>query len=210
MVSLSLILYNMFQLRRFPTCVVKKGKHSDAIPYIAHAERSDKVIIGNFCSFARGVILIAHPGHYPPKEYQDYRVSTYAISRLNKEGFLPHWWLPEKRNFVNIGNDVFLGANSIVLPGVTIGNGVIIGAGSVVSKDIPDYAIAAGDPARILRYRYSEDQINKLLRIAWWNWDDKKIQENINYFYGKVDVFIEKFFKEIEQKSEITSLGDNQ
>ena len=97
-----------------------------------------------------------------------------------------------------IGSDVTIGVNAIILPGVKIGDGVIIGAGAVVTCDIPPFAVVAGVPARVLRYRYSPEQIKKLLRIAWWNWDDKKIFDNMDYFYGNVDSFIEKFHGESE------------
>lgn len=144
------------------------------------------------------MILVVHPGHIPPKGYEDYRVATYPVARIRRHGFLSSYYIPEERNFVVIGNDVTIGANAIILPGVTVGDGAIIGAGAVVARDVPPYAVVAGIPARILRYRYKPEQIEKLLRIAWWNWSDKKIVENMDYFYGKVDNFIDKFYKESE------------
>lgn len=202
MVSLKLILYNILQLRRFPRwCTVKIGKHlHGAIPYIISSEPTDKVVIGKYCSIARGVILIPHPGHIPPKEYSDYRVSTYPLFFLLKQGFPSRYFLPEKRNFIIIGNDVWIGANVIILPGVTVGDGAIIGSSSVVTNDVPPYAVAFGVPANIQRYRYSQEQIKKLLEIAWWDWDDKKIRENMDHFYGKIDDFIERFYGEIRTK----------
>jgi virginiamycin A acetyltransferase len=188
-------------MRRFPKCIVEIGKGTKDIPYIAYAESSDRVTIGKYCSFARGVILIAHPGHYPPKGMEEYRISTYPLSHVRRHGFLRSYYLREKRNFVKIGNDVFFGANAIILPGVTIGDGAIIGAGAVVTKDVPPYAIVAGVPAKVLKYRYTSEKIRKLLKITWWNWDERKIFDNMDYFYGKVDDFIEKFYKEIENRA---------
>ncbi len=196
LVSLKLILVNLIQMRRFPRCVVEIGNGTKNIPYIAYAEATDKVIIGKYCSFARGVILVVHPGHYPPKDKEDYRVSTYPLACVGGHGFLKKYYLPERRNFVKIGNDVFIGANVIVLPGVTIGDGAIVGAGAVVSADVPPYAIVAGVPAKIIRYRYSPERIMKLQRIAWWNWNEKEIHDNMDFFYGKVDEFIAKFYRE--------------
>lgn len=193
--SLRLIIYNMLQMRKFPRCIVEIGKYTTSVPYIISAESTDRVLIGNFCSIAHGVILITHPGHLPPKDKEDYRVSTYAMANVGKHGFLPQYHLHEKRNFIKIGNDVVLGANAIILPGVTIGDGAIVGAGAVVTKDVPPYAIVAGIPATLVRYRYSSEQIRKLLKIAWWYWEDKKIYDNMDYFYGKVDVFIKKFYE---------------
>jgi acetyltransferase-like isoleucine patch superfamily enzyme len=196
MVSLKLILLNLLRSQKFPRCSVEMGKHSPDIPYIVSAETTDRVVIGKFCSIAHGVVLVVHPGHIPPKGYEEYRVATYALARLSK--FLPLYYLPERRNFIIIGNDVMIGANAVILPGVTIGDGAIIGAGSVVSYDVPPYAIVAGVPAQVLRYRFALGQIEKLLKIAWWNWTDKKIVENMDYFYGKAENFIAKFYRESE------------
>ena len=115
------------------------------------------------------------------------------MARIGGHGFLPAYYIPEKRNFVILGNDVTIGANVIILPGVKIGDGAIVGAGAVVTRDVPPYAIAAGVPAKILKYRYSQEQIKKLLKIAWWNWSEEKIVENMDYFYGKVQTFIDRF-----------------
>ncbi len=195
MVSLKAVLYNMLQMRKIPECSVEIGKGTTSIPYIISAEISDRVKIGKYCSISRGVILITHPGHTPPKGMEEFRVATYAVANILRHGFLQKYHLPDPRNFVIIGNDVFLGANAIILPGVRIGDGAIIGAGSIVTKDVPPYAIAAGSPARVLKYRYTEEQIKKLLGIAWWHWDEKKIFDNMDYFYGKVDDFIGRFYQ---------------
>ena len=179
-----------------PRCFVQMGEYSDAVPYIIPMDPTDRVIIGKFCSIAHGTILIPNNGHTPPMEYREYRVANYAVAHLSKRGWLPEYALPEKRNFIIIGNDVWIGANAIILPGVTVGDGAIVGAGAVVSRDVPPYAIVAGVPAKILRYRYTEENIKKLLEIAWWNWRPEKIAANVDYFYGKVETFIEKFHKE--------------
>ena len=79
-----------------------------------------------------------------------------------------------------IGNDVWTGANVVVLKGVTIGDGAVIGAGSVVTKDVPPYAIVVGNPGKILRYRFNEKDISLLLKVKWWNFDRKLIQDMVN------------------------------
>ncbi len=89
---------------------------------------------------------------------------------------------------VIIGNDVWIGAYAVILPGVTIGDGAVIGAGAVVTKDVADYSVVGGVPAKHIKYRFSEDIIRELKRIEWWNWDREKIEENIELFY-----FPEKF-----------------
>jgi acetyltransferase-like isoleucine patch superfamily enzyme len=187
-------------MQHSPKCHVEIGKYTTSVPYIISAEKTDSVTIGKYCSIAHGVILITHPGHISPKGKEDYRVATYPMALVRNHGFLPRYYLPEKRNFIAIGNDVVIGANAIVLPGITIGDGAIVGAGAVVTKDVLPFAVVAGVPAKVLRYRYSDEQIRKLLKIAWWNWDERKIYDNMDYFYGKVDVFIERFYKEMVNK----------
>lgn len=115
MVSLRMVLFSMLRMQSIPKCSVEIGRHSPSIPYIISAETSDRVVIGRYCSIAHGVILIVHPGHIPPKGYEEYRVATYPVARL--KSFLPSYYLPEKRNFIIIGNDVTIGANAIILPG---------------------------------------------------------------------------------------------
>ena len=92
---------------------------------------------------------------------------------------------------VTIGNDVWIGANVVILPGVSIGDGAIIAAGAVVTHDVEDYAIVGGVPAKLIKYRFAEDQIYKLQQIKWWGWPHKKIEEHIEEFY-QPEVFIDK------------------
>lgn len=100
----------------------------------------------------------------------------------------------EKRSY--IGNDVWIGANSIVKGGIKIADGAIIGAGAVVTKDVEPYTIVAGVPARVIGRRFDEETIQKLLKIKWWNWSNEKLWKNIDSFYDPVS-FVEKFSNEI-------------
>jgi virginiamycin A acetyltransferase len=97
-----------------------------------------------------------------------------------------------ERKKITIGNDVFIGANVTVLDGITIADGAVIGAGAVVSKDIPAYAIAIGCPIKIVKYRFTEEQIEKLLTIKWWDFQDEKLQDIERMFFD-VDSFISKY-----------------
>lgn len=83
---------------------------------------------------------------------------------------------------VVIGNACWLGDNVIVLPGVEIGDGAVIGAGAVVTKDVPPFAITAGTPARVIRYRFERRIIDELIALRWWDWDDAKISTNARFF----------------------------
>lgn len=85
---------------------------------------------------------------------------------------------------INIGNDVWIGANVLIKDGITIGNGVIIGAGSVVTRNIPDYAIYAGNPAKLIRYRFEKNEIEKLLEIKWWDKNLDFFKNNLKKFHN--------------------------
>ncbi len=100
----------------------------------------------------------------------------------------------EERKKIIIGNDVFIGANVTVLDGVKIGDGAIIGSGAIVSKDIPAYAIAVGSPIEIKRYRFTEEQIEKLKRIEWWHFSEDKLK-NVEELFFDINKFIEIHLK---------------
>lgn len=81
-----------------------------------------------------------------------------------------------------MGNDVLIGSHSLILGGVTIGNGAVVAAGAVVTKDVPPYAIVGGVPASIIKYRFSQDIINKLQELRWWDWPEERLRANIGLF----------------------------
>ncbi|MFA6779069.1 MAG: CatB-related O-acetyltransferase, partial [Paludibacteraceae bacterium] len=101
-------------------------------------------------------------------------------SKVNGYSLVDKMKIKENQKTI-IGNDVFIGANVIVLDGVRIGNGAVIGAGAVVVNDIPDYAVAVGVPARVVKYRFDKYTISRLQNLEWWNWsldDLKKVELN--------------------------------
>jgi acetyltransferase-like isoleucine patch superfamily enzyme len=93
---------------------------------------------------------------------------------------------------ITVGNDVWIGDGAMILPGVEIGDGAVVGAGAVVTKNVPPYAIVGGSPARLIRYRFSQDVIAKLLAIQWWRWDDDKVKREADMLTGPIETFIEK------------------
>ena len=94
---------------------------------------------------------------------------------------------------ITVQNDVWIGAKSTIMSGVTIHNGAIIAAGSTVTKDVPPYAIVAGNPGKIVKFRFTEDQIQDLLEIAWWNWEENRIREEaMTLWSGDIEDFIKK------------------
>jgi acetyltransferase-like isoleucine patch superfamily enzyme len=130
--------------------------------------------IGNFCSIADGVVVILGGNHSI-----DW-VTTYPFNNLFPEfDHIPDS-KPSKGNVV-IGNDVWIGQNALILSGVRIGDGAVIATRSVITKDVPPYAIAAGNPAKIVKYRFDLETIDALLEIRWWNWEIDKIKQNMPY-----------------------------
>lgn len=104
---------------------------------------------------------------------------------------IPEYPHPQGEEKVTIGSDVWIGRNAVILGNVTIGDGAIIGAFSVIAKDVPPYAVVVGNPQVIKRYRFTEEQIEKLLKIKWWLWPDEKVDENKQDFLN-IAIFISK------------------
>ena len=102
-------------------------------------------------------------------------ISTYPFAVFDPARFPTYReTLPRGKDTI-IGNDCWIGREAMLMPGAKLGNGVIVGARSVVNGTIPDYAIVAGNPAKIVRMRFSDDEIATLNRICWWDWNDGKI-----------------------------------
>ena len=114
------------------------------------------------------------------------------VSTWNSEINYPN--MPPISHSLEIGNDVWIGARCILLNNVKIGDGAVIGAGSIITKDVPPYAVVVG-ANRIVKYRFSQDIINKLLRIKWWEWEDEKIKESFKLFPDPKS-FVKKYFQE--------------
>lgn len=143
-----------------------------------HAIKS-KITIGNFCSIARHTAIQDH--NHDIENITTYYIKHHIFNEERKESAV-------SKGDVLIGNDVWIGTQSIILSGVTVGDGAVIAANSVVTKNIPPYAIVGGTPAKVLRYRFSEDIIKELIKVKWWDWDVKKIKRNRHLFYGKLTI----------------------
>ncbi len=135
----------------------------------------DKLIIGRFCQIASGVEFIMNGGNHLTSGISTY---PFAIFGNGWERAMEGKSYPNKGNTV-VGNDVWIGYRSLIMPGVTIGDGAIIATASVVTGDVPPYAIVGGNPARIIRMRFSPEEIQQLLQIRWWDWDAAKITRNL-------------------------------
>lgn len=145
----------------------------------------DGAKIGKYTSIARFATIGV-------KDHNYNWVTTSPIITSEKYGFISkNIDIPQKTDVV-IGNDVWIGMFAIINRGVKIGDGAVIAAGAIVTKDVPPYAIVGGNPAKIIKYRFSEDIIDKLLKIKWWNWDELTIKKRINDFYDVQD-FCKKY-----------------
>ncbi len=136
----------------------------------------DKLIIGKFCAIARGINIIMNGANH-----RMCSVTTYPFNIMGNgwEKVTPSLTeLPYKGDTV-IGNDVWIGQNVTIMPGIHIGDGAIIAANSVVTKDVPPYHIAGGNPTKIIKKRFNDDLIQHLLSIKWWDWPREKIFENL-------------------------------
>lgn len=131
----------------------------------------ERVEVGAFCSFAEDVLIFGGGEHRLDWVTTHPLRIAFNSSGAGQDGH------PHSKGPTRIGNDVWIGHGAMVLSGVTIGDGACIGAGAVVSKDVPPYTIAAGNPAIVMRSRFSDAQIAQLLHIAWWNWPIDRIKQ---------------------------------
>ncbi len=164
------------------------GDHTYGKPrVISWQKEGTSLRIGKYCSISTHVVI------FLGSEHRTDWVSTYPFPMLweSARAIAGH---PFTKGDVTIGNDVWIGYNVTILSGVTIGDGAAIGACSVVARDVPPYAIVAGNPAQVIRYRFGEETIRKLLDIKWWNWPNEKVAENVHLICStSVDALIKKF-----------------
>lgn len=148
--------------------------------------------IGDYCSIADGTVFVLGGNHRT-----DW-VTTYPFP------VFPHQWPtarhicghPTTKGDIRVGSDVWIGYGAMVLSGVKIGNGAVIGAGSVVTHDVPDYAIVAGAPAKLIKYRFTPKQRQALNKIAWWQWPEQKIAKcTCELCANDIDTFINRHRK---------------
>jgi acetyltransferase-like isoleucine patch superfamily enzyme len=173
--------------RRLPPGVVI-GRHTygyDERTFPMFTEGA-RVVVGAFCSISPEVRVIGGGEH--------------VISRPSSFPLNTFLFDPAQRTALDaadtgatvVGNDVWIGMRAIVLSGVTIGDGAVVGAGAVVDSTVPAYAVVAGNPARVVRYRFDSEIRDRLLAIRWWDWDDQDIRRLEPWFMGDVTSFLDE------------------
>lgn len=171
---------------KFDDCVL----YLDELDNDQNEKNVDRLIIGKFCSIASGVkfMLGGSQGHnhnwitnFPLDDFR----STESI---DAKGNI-------RKGDTVLENDVWIGFDSLIMPGVKISNGAVIGSRSVVTKDIGPYEIWAGNPASFIRKRFTDNEIAKLLNLCWWDWNEQDIKKNIDYLQSNdVDFLYKKTF----------------
>lgn len=165
------------------------GRHTYAAPRVWKFKGdTNKVVIGNFCSVAPDADFYVgglHPLHW---------VSCYGIREMFD---LPGAYgeeMPWSKGDINVGSDCWVTNKTTVLSGITIGHGAVVGTQAVVTKDVAPYHIVAGNPARVVGQRFTDEQIAALLDIAWWEWPDERIIAEVDWLNGRpIEEFIERF-----------------
>jgi acetyltransferase-like isoleucine patch superfamily enzyme len=168
------------------------GKYTYGKPNVFWESEKATLTIGNFCSIANNVNIYLGGNHRT-----DW-VTTYPFGHMHRDIFncfdgVGH---PSTKGSVVIGNDVWIGSNVTIMSGVTVGDGAIIANNSHVVKNVEPYSLTGGNPAKLIKYRFEPEQIEKLLEIKWWYWDDDKINhfspllcnEDINKFINSVSL----------------------
>jgi acetyltransferase-like isoleucine patch superfamily enzyme len=160
------------------------GANSYGIPAIREFVHDEsKLIVGSYCSIGGTYLLggqhaITHVTTYPLR-------INFGLEGAGKDG------MPAIRGDIVVGSDVWTGYGSWILSGVTIGHGAVVATGSVVTKDVPPYAIVGGIPAKIIKYRHSEEQRTALLEIKWWDWPEAEVRKAVPYLASdNIDAFI--------------------
>lgn len=174
---------------------MKVGKYTYGITKKTHHPlRGGKVTIGSFCAFPGCLKIYTGKGSHRTEF-----ISTYPFGRIHQKIFPSDYnnLMSDDPGDVVIGNDVWTGRNVTIMPGVIVGDGVVIANNSHVVKDVEPYSIVGGNPAVHIKFRFDEETIKKLLKIKWWNWDDEKIKDNLQYITSSnISEFVDKFYDE--------------
>lgn len=177
-------------LRGAKLCNVQIGRYSR----IGKGCQVTNAVIGNFTAIAANVVITV--GQHPT----NYLTSHSIFYKKGNWGWHDDWIAPidfSNKLYVTIGNDVWIGRQAIIMDGVTIGDGAIVATGAVVTKDVPPFSIVGGVPAKVIKYKFPPEMIERLEEIQWWNLPDEEISKIIDLFHTKNPTLedLNKYFK---------------
>ena len=170
--------------------------------YVVNDAQITYTSIGKFCSIAAMTRINPgnHPMHRATQAHFTYRASAYFPGESDDAEFFA--W--RKQHHVKIGHDVWIGHGAIVLPGRSIGTGAVVAAGAIVTKDVPAYTIVAGNPARPIKRRFPEEIAERLVRLAWWDWDHEALRAALPDFRQlAIDDFLDKYESALDVRDRV-------
>ncbi len=155
--------------------LVTIGAHSYGLPNVLYWDFQTKLKIGKYCSISEGTTFLLG-GEHRGDWISTFPFGAYPDQWPSAASFGPH---TVSKGDILIGHDVWIGHGVIILSGISIGNGAIIGAGSVVTKNVEEFAVVAGNPAKFIKYRFNEKTRLRLAELAWWDWPDHEVARNM-------------------------------
>ena len=173
--------------------IADRGTYFDRNVNIITWSDDYKVKLGKYNSIGRDCNFFLHANH----RHDWVTTSSQLLGPVTPEIANIHMQMghPTCNGDITVENDVWIGAKSTIMSGIKISNGSVVAACSVVTKDVPPYAIVGGNPAKIIKYRFSDEEISKLLQVSWWNWSEEKIIENAFKLWNpNIDIFLSENF----------------
>ena len=160
---------------------------------VLYAFGPERLVIGRYCAIASGVRFLM-----PGANHADSGPSTFPFGVFGSpwEDTMDLVTGAKSRGDTVVGHDVWLGYQALVMPGVTIGPGAVVAAASVVTRDVPPYAVVAGNPARVIRMRYDEQDVQRLLRVAWWDWSMPLVTQHARTIMAGTPAELERIARE--------------
>ena len=142
----------------------------------------DRLVIARYCAIAEGAKFVMNGANHAMAGFSTYPFNIFGNGW--EEGFDPTTWSKELRGDTVVGNDVWIGMEALLMPGVAVGHGAIVAARAVVSRDVPPYSIVAGNPAKVVKHRFDPRTVARLLAVAWWDWPVDKVSRNLDAIRG--------------------------
>lgn len=160
------------------------GKHfEDCVLYIDNADKNkdvDKLVIGKYCSIASGALFMMGGNHgHNYDAIASHPLDGFESKKSSSKKFPTSF---KNKGDTIIGHDVWIGFEALIMPGIKIGDGSVIASRAVVTKDVEPYSIVGGNPAKLIKKRFSDKDIRTLLKIKWWDWPEDKIRKNLELF----------------------------